>query len=103
MMLWISQTGDNLGIMTTLCRDRAINLLFVLVNIGAIVVAVNILVSNSFDCINKQSNKEDKKNEDLIRRPKSVLNQRRLFHFLSKAASLEPSYPVNESCTVIKR
>ena len=91
--------------MTTLCRDRAINLLFVLVNIGAIVVAVNILVikGNSFDGINKQSNKEDKKNEDLIRRPKSVLNQRRLFHFLSKAASLEPSYPVNESCTVIKR
>ena len=101
-MMLSCQTGLNLEIMTTLCSDRGRNLLFALVHVGAIVVAVNILVRNSFDCLTRLPNIENQENED-IRRPKSVFNQRRLFHFLSKAASLEPLHPVNKSCSKIKR
>ena len=71
-------------------------LLLVLAHIGAFLIFVTLLASE------KSTGQSDKHNED-FRRPKTVFNQKRLFHFLSKAASLEPLHPSNESCLILKR
>ena len=87
-------------IMAASCRDRARNcvsfFIFAFVHIGAIAIVVKVLTRAelSSDHVSKALQ---------TRQPKAVLNQRRLFYFLSKAASLEPSSPVNQSCSLIKR
>lgn len=96
--------GLNLGIMTAVCREKTQNLLsfllLALVHVGAIVIVVKIFGSNEycFEYLTGQANKEDQRNEDLRTNAKHVLNHRRIFHFLSKAASLEPLQPVDKTC-----
>ena len=94
--------------MTAVCpgREKTQNLLsfllLALVYVGAIVVVVKIFGSNEycFDYLTGQTN-EERKDEILRTNAKRALNQRRLFHFLSKAASLEPLHPVDKSCFLI--
>ena len=94
--------------MTTVCRDKKLRLLglllVTLVHVGAIVILVKIFTSkeNGFKYFTEQANKNDWRDED-VRKPKNELNERRIFHFLSKAASLEPFHPVNQSCSMIER
>ena len=94
--------------MTTLCRDKKIRLLYLLlvtlVHVGAMVILVKIFArkANGFQYFTEQANKNDWRDED-VGKPKNLLNQRRIFHFLSKAASLEPFYPVDQSCSIIGR
>ena len=93
--------------MTAVCREKTQNLfsflLLALVHVGVIVVVVKIFGSNEycFDYLTGQTNKEERKDEILKTNAKRALNQRRLFHFLSKAASLEPLHPVDKSCFLI--
>ena len=79
-------------------------LFFILAHVVVLVIVVNIFSSdeNCFEYIMGQTNQKYWRDKDLGK-PKSVLNQRRIFYFLSKAASLEPLYPVDQSCSLIER
>ena len=94
--------------MTTVCRDKKLRLLgfllVTIVHVGAIVILVKIFAGkeNSFEYFTEQAIKNDWRDED-IRKPKNELNERRFFHFLSKAASLEPFYSIDQSCSIIER
>ena len=89
--------------MTTVCRDITIKtlglLLYTLVHVGAIVIVLKIFATKEY--FTGQTNQNNWRDDDLGK-PKSVLNQRKIFHFLSKAASLEPLYPVDQSCSKIE-
>ena len=90
--------------MTTVCRDKTLKilglLLLTLVHVGAIVVIVKIFTNKEY--FTGQANQNNWRDDD-FRKPNRVLNQRRIFHFLSKAASLEPLYPVDQSCSIKER
>ena len=75
-------------------------LLFTLVHAGAIVIVLTIFASKEYST--RQANQNNWR-DDLVGKPKSVLNQRKILHFLSKAASLEPLYPVDQSCSKAER
>ena len=88
--------------MTAVCREKTQNvlsfLLLALFHVGAFVVVVMILGSNGYcpEYLTGKANKQ--RDEDLRTDAKRVLNHRRILHFLSKAASLEPLHPVDKSC-----
>ena len=90
--------------MTAVCRETTQSvlsfLLLALFHVGAFVVVVMILGSSGYcsENLTGQANKQEQRDEVLRTDAKRVLNHRRIFHFLSKAASLEPLHPVDKSC-----